>query len=244
MLIFMSKTTIGGAKNPGSYLWYSKRYDYHVGPSDVLDVKVWDHPELSTPTDISSTNIAEPVVGISAKGQSMSMNDSGGILVNNNGTIYFPYAGTVDVNGLTTDQIRRVLSRRLKKYITDPQVSVRVRNFRSKLINVIGAVRNPSATPIIDKPVTILDAIASVGGIDKETADTSHIFIVRGSGLDPRIFMLNAKSPSNLLISEKFRLMSGDIIYVPSAGISNWNRFINNILPTLTTAAYTNSLLK
>ena len=170
--------------SPANALWYQPGYAYRVGIADVLHVTVWDHPELSTPMD-TQFSLTKQVAGQSAASRALSTNNTPGILVDSNGSIFFPYVGRMRAAGLTTEEIQKKLTQKLKKYIRDPQVSVRVSAFRSQLINVIGAVKQPGTTPIIDKPLTILEAIANVGGADSATANNSNILIVRGSVYTP-----------------------------------------------------------
>ena len=162
--------------------------------------------------------------------------------MDSHGNIFFPYAGTLHVAGLTVNQLRLKLTHHLSHYIKDPQVNVRVSAFRSQTIQVLGAVHQQGSVPLTDHPLTILDAIATRGGVSNESADTHHIFVIRGHGLKPSIFMLNANSPSNLLIAQDFKLYNNDIIYVPQSSLANWNTFISQILPTVETIAYTRSL--
>ncbi len=232
--------------HPQQAYWYQPSYAYRVGAGDVLFIIVWDHPELSTPVSSlqSSAAVTGSLTGAMSTGTLAANQNAAGTLVSPDGSIFFPYAGSLRVRGLTTEQIRKILTRRLSKYIRSPQVSVRVVSFRSKVVHVLGAVMRPGSAPLTDIPVNILDAITAVGGINQQSADTSHIFVVRGSGAHPQIFMLDAKSPSTLLLAENFKLYPNDIIYVPNAGITNWNHFISQILPTLTTVTYANSLLK
>ena len=175
-------------------------------------------------------------------GASQAINTATGILVDHQGYIFFPYAGRIKVSNLTVETIRKKLTKALQSYIKKPQVSIQVSSFRSQVVQVIGAVNQPGTSPLNDKTTSLLDVIAASGGINQQTADMKHIFIIRGTGLKPNIFQLNLKNPSNLLLAEKFRLQSNDIIYIPVAGISNWNNFINQILPTLTTYAVTKSI--
>ncbi|MGB5235808.1 MAG: polysaccharide biosynthesis/export family protein, partial [Candidatus Macondimonas sp.] len=91
---------------------------YRIGPQDVLNVLVWDHPELSNP------------MGNFQDIQSM------GRLVREDGTIFFPYAGVVQVAGKTVEEIRLDLERKLTPFIQSPQVDVRVVGFRSKKVYV------------------------------------------------------------------------------------------------------------
>ena len=220
--------------------WYQDNYDYTVGPSDILNIIVWDHPELTTPALLSQT--ATNVTGLTTVGTTQATDTVSGTLINAKGNIFFPYAGNLHVAGMTVGQIRQSLTRHLSQYIKSPQVSVRVVGFRSKTVHVIGAVNNTGTVPLTDKRVGILDAIAASGGINPTTANVGQIFVVRGNQYQPIIFTLNAQKPNHLLLAEKFRLFPNDIIYVPTAHISNWNETINQLLPSISLAAYTKAL--
>lgn len=219
-------------------LWYTKQYGYKIGPTDVLTITVWNHPELSTPLELNTEQTQN--TGLTQT----TNNIIPGILVDADGNIFFPYAGTLHVAGLTANDLRVALTNKLRRYIRDPQVNVRIAAFRSQTIQVLGAVNQQGSVPLTDHPLTVLDAIAQRGGIDNAAADTHHIFVIRGHGLKPFVFMFNADSPSNLLIAQHFKLYNQDIIYVPQSSLANWNRFVSQVLPTVEAVAYTRSLTK
>lgn len=125
-------------------------YVYRVQPRDVLNIIVWEHPELTTPA------------GEFRPGEEQ------GRLVREDGTIFYPYAGIVKVAGLTVEEIRQKLVKRLKRFIQDPQVDVRVSAFRSQRVYVTGRVAKPDVLPITDVPLTVLDAINQVGGFSDQ----------------------------------------------------------------------------
>ena len=209
-------------------------YYYKVAPSDVLRVTVWEHPEFSiqdTPT--GSTATTPGLQG--AAGQAV-------YLVNANGQIYFPLIGYITVAGTTVDDIRNRIAHRLKKYIPNPQVNVRVADYRGQKIYVIGEVKKPGLVPVNDQRISIADALALSGGIDQNYADTKHIYVIRGSIVHPRIYWLNAKTPDRLLLAEHFNLHPNDILYVSSAPTSQWNRMLNQLLPTIEAVWYTKSI--
>lgn len=126
-----------------------KPFRYRVGPGDVLNVVVFNHPELTNP---AGTN--EPA-------------ETAGRLVNADGMLYFPFVGEIRVAGLTLDEIRRKLAKGLSRVIRDPQVDVRVAKYRSQQVYITGDIPQPCAVPITDLPLTILkafDACKSLAG--------------------------------------------------------------------------------
>ena len=209
-----------------------KPQPYRVGSYDNLDIIVCGHPEISTVgTSMAPTSSINPTIA-SLVGASAS---NPAILVQTNGTIFYPYVGHLKVAGLTIDEIQDKIQRRLSIYIRDPQVSVQVAKFRNRHAYVLGEVRSPGMQPLTDKPLTLLEAISSAGGINPSSADPTHIYLVRGSYAKIDVFWLNAQSPQSLLIAEQFPLQENDIVYVSAATLNSWNSFTAQVLPNFTT---------
>ncbi|MEC9481696.1 MAG: polysaccharide export protein [Halomonas sp.] len=172
-----------------------KDYRYRVGPGDVLNIIVYEHPELTIPA-----------------GPERSAAEAGN-QVRSDGTIFYPYIGRINVEGLTLDAIREKLTRQLARYITDPQIDVGVADFRSKKVYVSGAVAQPGTLPITTVPLTITDAISQVGGAAPE-ADWHNIIITRdGKDIPVSLYALLRQGDQG----ENYLLRDGDIIYVPTA---------------------------
>jgi protein involved in polysaccharide export with SLBB domain len=203
-------------------------YYYHVGPHDVLNIHVWNHPELAGPVGQA----------VAESGNSMATPSLSpvGYLVGPDGMIYYPLVGSVHVAGSTVQENRVKLTKLLTRYIRNPQIDIRVTGFRSKKIYVAGEVLKPGLFPLTDSPISITDAINIAGGMDPKTADPSHIFVIRGDYSHPEVFWLNAQSPDALLLGEDFRLKDRDIVFVSTAPVARWNRAIDQILPSIQTA--------
>ncbi len=140
---------------------------YTVGPGDVLQIVVWDHPELAA------------ALGSSQTASSARAGDpQAGFVVDQNGGLNFPYAGSLHVAGLRTDEIQQHLSAALAKYFVKPQVTVRMASYRASQVYVDGAVHTPGALALNDVPMSLYDALSRAGGFS-ETADQSDLVLVR-----------------------------------------------------------------
>ncbi len=214
---------------------------YCVGARDVLEIGVWQHPEFNLPFGqefkMDQLSLEQNINGIS--GALNPPASPSGYLVEADGNIYFPLVGYVNVDGKTVEQIRCELSCLLKKYVRHPQINVRVAGFRSKKIYIMGEVVKPGLQPITDSPLSITDAINLVGGMDPNTADPSHIYVIRGNCACPNVYWLNARSPNALLLAENFHLQNHDIVFVSSTDIARFNRVVNQLLPSIQTLWYT-----
>jgi polysaccharide biosynthesis/export protein len=142
---------------------------YTIGPSDVIGILVYDHPELLPNAGTVISQSADPT-GISA---------APGFIVGADGQVFFPYIGRVKLGGLTETEASELLMHRLEKYIKNPQVTVRIASFRSRRAYVEGEVRNPGTEIFTDVPMTLPEAINRAGGIPV-TGDRSFITLTRG----------------------------------------------------------------
>lgn len=208
---------------------------YRVGPYDVINVIVWDHPELTA----SSTTVSS-VAQIGGGGGGDS-----GFLVSAQGTISFPFAGTLVVGGLTIPQIEKKIERGISKYIRNPQVTVRVSVFRSQEAQLLGEMAGGQKTiPLTDKPISLLDALNQSGGTNVGTSNTARIYVIRGNVNDITVFKLNAKSPAMMVVAQHFNIKNNDIIYVSPLSVTNWNRVMNQLLPFMGNAALVQTTAK
>ena len=169
-----------------------KPQGYVIGVGDVLQIIVWDHPELTIPA-----------------GQFRDAETSGQ-QVGDNGFLFYPYVGMVRAAGMNVAALRDLLTQKLSTYIQDPQLDVRVIGFRSKRVYVVGEVNTPGVLPLNDLPLTIADAISLSGGLTPE-AHKSGVNISRSGEvheIDLKALYDYADSTQNLALKH------GDIVNV------------------------------
>lgn len=165
--------------------------EYRIGAGDVLSIIVWDHPELTNPTG----EFRDP--------------ESSGRLVGPSGRIFYPYVGELEVAGLTSSEVRRLISARLARVVREPQVDVRIVAYRSQKIKVTGEVKNPSVLSITEQPLTVLEALTESGGLT-ERAVRNHVVLTRNQ----KDYTLPLHTQRGGW-AENFELENGDTLYVP-----------------------------
>lgn len=210
-------------------------YYYRIAPADVLHVTVWEHPEF---------NLIDTLPGLATTPGVHGASGQAGYLVNSSGRIYFPLIGYIKVANKTVDEIRADITLKLKKFVPNPQINVRVADFRGQKVYVLGEVAKSGFLPINDQQLTIADALALSGWIDPAAADPRFIYVIRGDYTCPQIFWLDAKTPDRLLLAERFSLQPRDILYVSSAPATRWNRVLNQLLPTIQGIWYTQAIVR
>jgi polysaccharide export outer membrane protein len=173
---------------------------YAVGPGDVLQIVVWDHPELAVALGAQPATAARP------------SDAPAGFVVDQDGTLQFPYVGRLHVGGLRPEEIQTQLARSLGNTFRNPQITVRVASFRSGQVYIEGEIHTPGSQPVNDIPMTLYDAISRAGGFI-DSADQSRVILVR-DGISRQIDLADGAgqvgNPSQIV------LKGGDLIHVLS----------------------------
>lgn len=141
-----------------------------INPGDTLSITVWENVTngLLVGTGQKVANLQE-------------------IQVDQRGSIFVPYAGTITAAGKTPDQLREVITESLGRATPDPQVEVRRLAGDGATINLIGGVTGQGVYPIEPSTNTLASMLAQAGGVtvDPEVA----IVTVRRRGESGSIFL-------------------------------------------------------
>jgi polysaccharide biosynthesis/export protein len=157
--------------------------DYRLGPEDVIDVFVWKEPELST------TAVVRP-----------------------DGKISLPLANEITASGKTAGELRVEIAEKLNQYVTQPVVSVMVKQVNSLKISVLGEVRKPDIYRIKNR-ITVLEAIAMAGGFT-DLARPTRVVVIRNGPGGPQRIKINIKQAVEDQRTTPFYLEPLDTVYV------------------------------
>jgi polysaccharide export outer membrane protein len=159
--------------------------NYVIGAQDVLDISVWKEPDLTRTVPVRP-----------------------------DGKISLPLLNDVQAGGLTPTQLATQITERLKKYVTDPQVTVIVTAINSQRIYVLGEVSRAGAYVLLPG-MTVLQALSSAGGFT-QFAKVKNIYLLREeNGRQVKYSFnykefINGKNPK-----QNIAVKTGDTIVVP-----------------------------
>ncbi|MBV9963267.1 MAG: polysaccharide biosynthesis/export family protein [Parafilimonas sp.] len=133
-----------------------------------------------------------------------------GYLVNKDGYVHLPYIGDVLVKGLTSDQVKELVTQKISVYFKDPVVNVRFTNFK---ITVLGEVRNPTTFLLPNENPTIFDALGLAGDITLYGRRDNVMLIRSDADGKKNIVRINLDS-TTAITSPYFYLKPNDVLYV------------------------------
>jgi len=114
-------------------------------------------------------------------------------------------------------------------------------NNNENKVFVLGEV-NVSGVRYFTDPLDLMEAISSSGGF-RTTANRSQVVVVRGDPGKPKVYAVNVLKMMKGESSERFYLERGDSVYVARTAIANWNVFLSQLLPTLSSTRVIQTIL-
>lgn len=146
-----------------------------------------------------------------------TVNDSGGsngapseYTVSEGGYINFPVLGQIFAKGMTQQQLRQDIESRLTRYLTDPMVSVSLKNFN---ISVLGEVKEPGQHQSTTQKVNVFQALALAGDMT-QSGDRTKVKLIRAQQGTADLVVNLDLSSSNITTSPYYYLQQNDILYV------------------------------
>ena len=159
--------------------------DYVIGPEDVLGVLFWRDEDMS-----------------------------GDVTVRPDGIITLPLLGEVTAAGRSPVALAAYIQEAAGKYLTDPNVTVLVRQSNSRKVFITGLVLKPGTYPLTG-PRTVMQALSMAGGV-LEYADAQKVTILREEAEGTVAYRFNYKDVSNgRRLEQNIPLQPGDTIVVP-----------------------------
>jgi len=159
--------------------------NYIIGAQDVLDISVWKEPDLTR-----------------------------SVPVRPDGKISLPLLNDVQAAGLTPMKLSEEITTGLKKFVTDPQVTVIVSAINSQRVYILGEVTRAGAYPLLPG-MTVLQALSSAGGFT-QYANLKKIYILRGENGKQEKFLFNYKDVvAGRHAEENIVMKAGDTVVVP-----------------------------
>lgn len=160
--------------------------DTTLGTGDVFEIRVYGEEDLSADYRVAQ-----------------------------DGTIDFPLIGQVEVSGLEPSAVAAMIGTRLREggFLVAPHVACVVREYNSKRVSVLGAVRNPGSYPL-RSGMGVVEAIGLAGGFTALANRDGTVITRRRAGEDVRRISAPVDQITNGTELD-VPLRNGDIVTVP-----------------------------
>lgn len=159
---------------------------YVVGAEDVLDVQVWDNKDLNQV-----------------------------VFVRPDGKTSLPLVGEIQAAGKTVQELQDYLSAMYSKTVKGAAVTVIIREIKSRPVYFLGGFGKPGALQLLRQDLTLLQALALVGGVTP-AADADKGFVLRGGKVIPvNLTQLTQKGD----LTQDLKLEPGDSVIAPLADL-------------------------
>jgi polysaccharide export outer membrane protein len=161
--------------------------NYVIGPDDVLSIVFWRDKDMSCEACV----------------------------VRPNGKISLPLMNDVQAGGLKPSELSAAVSAMARQYVEDPNVTVVVKEIKSRKVFITGMVEKPGPYPL-NGPTTVMQLISLAGGL-KEFTDGKKILIMRTdkNGRQTAQIFNYQKVLGGKNLEQNIELQPGDTVVVP-----------------------------
>jgi polysaccharide biosynthesis/export protein len=176
---------ICGAEEPPSIQSDSGDATYLIGANDILNIFVWKEADLTQEITVMS-----------------------------DGRIAFPMIGEIMAKGQTVTGLRETIKEKLKNFVSNPEVTVMVKESRSRIIYMIGKVNHPGPYNLLTD-MTVLQALSTAGGF-ADWAETKYVMIVRRENGNEVMYRFNYNEfIAGKDLTQNINLKPNDTIVIP-----------------------------
>lgn len=199
----------------------NRSFDAIIQPGDILSIHVTSlSPEASSFFNVTGESIDQQVANT--------------YLVNADGNVEMPLIGQIKVAGNTSPVAKFLIRNKLEKYLADPTVSIRIRNFK---VTVLGEVQSPGVYTIPNEKITLIEALGLAGDLTI-FAQRSNVLIIREKDGQRQFMKVDLRS-KEFFESEFYYLHSNDVVYVEPgkgriASADAWYRILPIVFSGLT----------
>jgi polysaccharide export outer membrane protein len=192
-----TKNEASKTENSSPVVYVASLEDYKIGPSDVIEIKIANAPELSGTYAVSAT-----------------------------GAILMPFLGAITVKEKTPPQLSKLIGDRLRgDYLKDPQVSITVTQYNSRSFFIQGSVRNPGVY-IIKGKASLFKLINIAGGLTESHGSVAFIFKRTNKPVntdeEEETYELKQANISSLFtgnFEQNVNIEPGDLVNIPPANV-------------------------
>lgn len=194
---------VSQAKYVGLHIQEGDRLQILVSAFDELAVRPFNIPSMAR------TGSAGADTGSSSTTISTSVPSD--YIVNSDGSIVFPVLGSIYVKGMTKIQLKQDIESRLKRYLTDPLVTITLANFN---ISVLGEVKSPGQKTSTTERLNLFQALALAGDTTYD-GNKTNVKLIRYSDEEGKDKVVSLDlSEGSIVNSPYYYLQQNDILYV------------------------------
>lgn len=193
---------VSQAKYLGLHIQEGDRLQILVSAFDEIAVRPFNIPSMARTGNAATETTTSTTTSTSVPSD---------YIVNSDGTIVFPVLGSIYCKGMTKIQLKQDLESRLKRYLTDPMVTITLANFN---FSVLGEVKSPGQKTSTTERLNLFQALALAGDATYD-GNKTNVKLIRYSDEESKdkVVALDL-SEASIVNSPYYYLQQNDILYV------------------------------